>query len=298
MRKKVNVCIIGSNFGSKVHLKAIKKIKNIKIKGICGKKKRNFSKINYYRNWQKMIEETHPDFVIVAVPPNLQVKIIKFLIKKKLIFLAEKPISDNFSQIKKEEGKLKKSKGYINLNFLKIPEIIKLKEIIRSNKFSKIVNIDWHLKSNIKKNGGPILNFYFHLQSVIDYLFEKNKVISFSKTRKFKFEVKYRSSKNIINVNFDPYKKKNFFFLRVNSKFDNITLKNKTYDYHNNFVLLNNHKKINVAKKNKNKSIDSRINLINKIIKDILNNKKLFLKQISINKGMLIHKKIKKFYDY
>ncbi len=81
--RKINVCIIGANFGINVHLKALKKIKNVNILGVAGIKKRKLKNINYYLNWKSMINEVRPSFVIVSVPPNIQMNILKYLAKKK-----------------------------------------------------------------------------------------------------------------------------------------------------------------------------------------------------------------------
>ncbi len=294
--RKINVCIIGANFGIKVHLKALKNIKNVNILGVAGIKKRKLKNINYYLNWKSMINEIKPSFVIVSVPPNIQMNILKYLAKKKINFLAEKPLSTSYKEISLSRKKYF-LKGFIDLNFLKIKKIIKLKQMIASkHKGTKNVTILWNLKANLKKNGGPILNFYFHLQSIIDYLFPRNELLTFSREKLYKFNINYKTSNTLINVLFDPYKNKNYFKLDVKSKKNHTILINRSYDYHENFSIIHNNKIINLNYDSYPKK-DSRIQLVRDIILDIIK-KKNSIKNFSIEKGFSIHQKINRFYDY
>ena len=271
--RKINVCIIGANFGINVHLKALKKIKNVNILGVAGIKKRKLKNINYYLNWKSMINEVRPSFVIVSVPPNIQMNILKYLAKKKINFLAEKPLSTSYKEISLSREK-NYPKGFIDLNFLKIKKIIKLKQLITSkHKGVKKVSILWNLKSDLKKNGGPILNFYFHLQSIIDYLFPRNELLTFSKEKSYKFNINYKTSSTLLNVLFDPYKNKNYFKLDIKSKKNHTILINRSYDYHKNFSIIHNNKIIN-SNNNSHAKKDSRIQLVRDIILDIIKKKK------------------------
>ena len=72
MKKKINVGIIGKNFGQKVILKAFQKNKNLNViafsalrkpeKNIIGKN------IIFYSNWKKMVNNKYIDAVVIASP--------------------------------------------------------------------------------------------------------------------------------------------------------------------------------------------------------------------------------------
>lgn len=111
MKRKITVCIVGGNYGLKVLLPAILRIKNITLKAIATKNKRIDKDIAYYNSWKKMIDECGPDLVLIAVPPKLQSNIIKYLIKNNINFLAEKPLTYNFIDAKKILDKFKKKKN-------------------------------------------------------------------------------------------------------------------------------------------------------------------------------------------
>ncbi len=294
--RKTSVCIIGANFGINVHLKALKMIRNVNILGVAGKKNRRLKNISYYLNWKSMVDEIKPNLVIVSAPPNIQINILKYLTKKKINFLAEKPLSTSYKEVLLYKKKYK-PRGFVDLNFLKINKIDKLKKIISlKHSGEKKVSILWNLKSDLKKNGGPILNFYFHLQSIIDYLFPNNKLNNFSREKSYKFNINYKTNNSLINVVFDPYKKKNYFKLDIKSKKNHTILVNKSYDYHKNFSLVHNNKIINF-KNNSPIKKDVRVYLARDIISDIIK-KKNSIKNFSIRKGFSIHEKINKFYDH
>ena len=100
-----SVAIIGSNFGVKGYLPALKKNKNYKISLICCKSNKTylelikkFPKIKISKNWKEAFNK-NIDTVICSTIPKVQEKIINynFIKKKKIIF--EKPISNNYKKV-------------------------------------------------------------------------------------------------------------------------------------------------------------------------------------------------------
>ena len=192
MNKKV--CIIGVNYSYNVLFNSLKILKQFKVLGVAGKKKREFSsseKFIYYTSWKKMINDLKPDIVVVGTPPLEQEKILKFLLKKKINFMCEKPITNKLFNIKFFE-KLSidtNNKKIIDLNFLTIPAVIKFNSILKKIKITEKdkIEIDWFFKpksSIIKtswkndktKIGGELNNFLFHLLSVVSYFFGDFKI--------------------------------------------------------------------------------------------------------------------------
>ena len=153
MKKKLNVAIIGSNFGLKCYLPVIKKISKLNLKIICSRNidkiqhnLNNINNVEYINNWKKIFEKDI-DIIICAVPPKVQEKILIFnyKFKKKIIF--EKPISSRLNtsaQISKKI-KEKKIKCEVNLTFLFHPLFAKVKNIIKKNRLGKPINyeINW-----------------------------------------------------------------------------------------------------------------------------------------------------------
>ena len=82
-----NIIIFGSNFGSIVHLEAIKKIKNFLKITICSpnikQKKINTNNIEIFDNYKEALKNSY-DSVGIATTPNIQVKICNYIIKKNI----------------------------------------------------------------------------------------------------------------------------------------------------------------------------------------------------------------------
>ena len=138
-----------------------------------------------------MINQLNPSLVVIGVPPLEQEKILEFLLKKKIDFLCEKPISNSNKKINlfKNLSKKNNNKKIIFFNFLSIPAIIKFKEIINKMNLTNddLIQINWFFKpksqddklnwkNNVKKIGGELNNFLFHLLSVIFYFFGNFKI--------------------------------------------------------------------------------------------------------------------------
>ena len=84
--KKINVGIIGRNFGYKVIFKALKNIKAFNVIGFSFKKKKLMSfpgDIKVYKNWKSLISDKKINAVFISSPPKTHKEIIKYSIKKK-----------------------------------------------------------------------------------------------------------------------------------------------------------------------------------------------------------------------
>ena len=73
MKKKINIGIIGRNFGYKVIFKVIKKIKSFNTIAFCFKKSsnlKNYKHIKIYKNWKKILQDKNINAVVIASPPK------------------------------------------------------------------------------------------------------------------------------------------------------------------------------------------------------------------------------------
>ena len=300
------VCIIGVNYSYHVLLQSLKYFNTFKIVGIAGKKNRiKFSSEDflYYTSWKKMINELKPDLVVIGVPPLEQEKILEFLLKKKIDFLCEKPISKSNKKIKLFENLSKKNnnKKIIDLNFLTIPAIIKFKEIINKINLTNddLIQIDWFFKpksqsdkkswkNNIKKIGGELNNFLFHLLSVIFYFFGNFKISCLQNKNSF-YIFLIETKKNKFRLNFYSKSNKNKFLIKIKSKNIIYSLINNSKDYHNNFYIKKNN--FIIFRKNfpKNKS---RIFASRNILSLFLKNDNKFFKETNFQRGLQIQEKI------
>jgi predicted dehydrogenase len=290
MKKIVSVCIIGGNYGLKVLLPAISRIKNVIVKAVAVKNVRSDRGVILYYSWKKMIKECKPDLVLVAVPPKLQSNILSYLINNNVNFLAQKPLTYNFNDAKKILHKFNKKniKAAVDLNFLKIPAISKYKKLLKKYvSLRSSIEIKWLFKSGtlkekkswkniIKDGGGSYLNFGFHLISLIIYLFgdikylkrynRKNKVDYLKGETKKGQSLKIKFSNDCIS--------KNIFSIKsTTTKKKSLVLENRSANYHGNFIIYNknNFKKKNIIFKDiSQNSNNSRIVCSRLVIKDLI----------------------------
>jgi predicted dehydrogenase len=290
MKKIVSVCIIGGNYGLKVLLPAISRIKNVIVKAVAVKNVRSNQKVILYYSWKKMIKECKPDLVLVAVPPKLQSNILSYLINNNVNFLAQKPLTYNFNDAKKIFHKFNKKniKAAVDLNFLKIPAISKYKKVLKKyTDLRSSIEVKWLFKSGtlkekkswkniIKDGGGSYLNFGFHLISLIIYLFgdikylkrynRKNKVDYLKGKTKKGQSLKIKFSNDCISENI-------FSIKSTTTKKKSLVLENRSANYHGNFIIYNknNFKKKNIIFKDiPQNSNNSRIVCSRLVIKDLI----------------------------
>ena len=234
MKKKI--CLIGYNYGKNVLIKSINSINNFNLIGVCGQRARqasHSSKFQYYTSWREMLKKLKPDLVVIAVPPLEQKKILYYLLKNKIQFLCQKPLTNSLTDIYKLSllNKTYRKKNLIDLNFITIPSIIRFKDIIKKIKINKDTQIDikWRFKplsknfsnswkNNKKSLGGEINNFFFHLVSIMYY-----------------FKLILKNSE--VKIVFDPNNDKNLLTINLHGKKFFYKLENKSKDYHNNFLI-------------------------------------------------------------
>ena len=310
MKKKI--CLIGLNYGGNVLIKSINEIKSFNLVGVCGQKDRKLNnppRFNYYVSWRKMIKELKPDIVVIAVPPIEQKKILKYLLSKKIPFFCQKPLTNNIKDINKLFllNKKSKKKNLIDLNFISIPAIIKFRQIVENININHNtqVEVKWNFKplsinlknswkNNKKQMGGEINNFFFHLVSVIYFIFKVKNLIFIKKKKKlFYFQLNIKNSRGYII--FNPSNDKNLFSVKVSKKNLKYNLENKSKDYHNNFVIKKNNK---IIYKNNFLRGKSRICASKKILNLFVKRNKDIEKYVSFAFGLLIQKKIIKLNAY
>jgi predicted dehydrogenase len=300
----MNIALVGSNFGIKGYLPAIKKIKNVKLKIICSrniKKLKNYDLKNiiHVTDWKKIFKD-NIRIVILAVPPKLQEKIITYNLKYKKRIIFEKPISSSYFRSKKlvERIKKKKIKAEVNLTYLNHDLFKKLKYIIDKQILGPTIDfkINWNFishdlnkkikswKTNEKLGGGIKNIFLTHVFSYCQFFFGNLTLRDYStKIVKFKgLNFKNKIFCNVVNQNHLNGKilintKKNGLQshkIKINFKNGHVKLFTKSKDWTKDFTLEvnnKNSKKIKIYKSmNKKLFIDGRSYQIHAMIKDFL----------------------------
>ena len=268
----MNFLIIGSGFGIYGYLPAVYKFTKKIYLNIKYKKKfinrlelKKFSdKIVWYNNIRIIIDDI--DHVVIAKQPKDQFKIVKEIYLKKKIkhFFLEKPLDINPKKSNNFLKFLKKNKLNYSLGLLF--RYLRWYNYIKLNRRSTNFTINWDIKKRKKNNkwkynskqGGGLLKFYgiHFLYLLIDlkyikikkYFFKKNSLkLSFLNTSKFNIDINIKFAKN---DNFEIKTENKTFFKSVNP-FSKKILRNK---------------------------IDPRVSVLQKYLKQNLNNYKNYYK--------------------
>ena len=312
------ILIIGSNFGSKIYLKALFKFKKKFRFYICSpnihKKKIN-ANIVKYESYSKAFNENKFEFVICATKPDIQYKVIQFLSNNKINIkgiLLEKPISPNFKKTKETINVLGKIKipFLVNFTFTELENYKKFKKILHRKTINNF-HYNWKFKQAYFKNyihtwkmnekvGGGLLKYYgIHVFYHLVDLLKLNRNIKFKienvtlKKKKIIFiKINFSHSKINFNLTMDINSNINLHSIISTIKEDRIELVNKQKDWTLGFKLFKNKKFLKFNK-------ESRIKLTKKTIdKLILNYKNLNNKSHLnyINKVLIAHALCERIY--
>jgi hypothetical protein len=303
-----NIIIFGSNFGSIVHLKAIKMTKSFLKISICSPniKKKNIktNNIKIFDDYKDALKNNY-DAVGIATPPKIQKKLCNYIIKKNIkkikYILLEKPIAPKFKETREIITNLKKKKINFLVNFIfenitafkKLIQVLKRKEIIYAEYKWKFKQMYFKNKLNTWKiqsrDGGGLVNYYLiHVFYNLFLFFNKLKIIKIENEKKQKIVSKIKllirgDDKIKIFVEMDINSSKNkhcLFFVTKNEKYNLI---NTSKNWVKNFYLYKNSKKI-YFKYNKN----SREDLTAENYKKLFASK--YLKKEKIKKIIKSHK--------
>jgi len=191
MKNKINLGIIGKNFGYHVIYKSFLKNKNFKILGFSFKsKKTNKLKIpknvKIYFNWRKLILNKKINAIVIATPPSLNAKIIKFAIKHNKHIFCEKPFTCSIQEANYVCKLIEKKNisHMVNYEFVEIDafRFFKNRILKRKLKINKI-DLDWFVnvrrksknswKEDYATGGGIMFNFVCHAIYYLEFLFGK-----------------------------------------------------------------------------------------------------------------------------
>ncbi len=115
----IKVALIGAGKMGISHLSILGANPDVEVVGVCDTSKMvndflsRYAKFNCFTDYQKMIDETKPDAVFVAVPTKFHYAIIKDLLNRKIHVFAEKPFCLTSVQ-GKELVALAASQGVVN----------------------------------------------------------------------------------------------------------------------------------------------------------------------------------------
>lgn len=299
--KKINIGIIGKNFGYKVIYSAVKKIEFYNTIAFSFRKKINFKKNNkiiIYKDWKKMLANKRIKAVIIASPPETHFEIIKEALKKKIHIFCEKPVTKSYKQISQicDLVKKKNIRHFVNFEFPKIKAFEYLKRKIINNLKINKVTVTWAIRINQKnrsswknihtKGGGIFYNYICHSLYYLEYLFGKMILIESNYNLK-------RNSKGIKIKFYNSLKK-----MKILIFFQILSAKSKKTPIHN-IKIFSNRGIISLVSKTENLNDRFSIKKMNKTIfkekaKEEDFRLKPTFKNLKIFKNSIYSKKLKK----
>ena len=266
--KKINVGIIGKNFGYKLIFAVIQRVKEFNTIAFCFKNPSNFktvNKIKIYTDWKKMLSNKKINAVIISSPPETHLEIIKTAIKKKIHIFCEKPVTKSYKQVIQVTNLLKNKKLFhmVNYEFPKIAAFKFFKKNILKKIYIKKIQINWTIKISQQKRsswknfhnkgGGIFYNYICHSIYYLEDLFGDFVIEKLDKNRKknptsIKIKLKNIKKNFIIYVNFKilslKSKQKPIHQIKIFGKNNNFELFSKTESLSDQFILKKSNKVI------------------------------------------------------
>ncbi len=282
MKKKINVGIIGRNFGYKVIYKALKKHRYFNVIGFSFKKKISNlvlpKNIQIYRSWKRLVSNKKIKVIFISSPPNTHNEIINFSLKKNKHIFCEKPVGKSLKELSSICEKLQNKKiiHFVNYEFTQIEAFQEFKKKYFPKIKIKKVKINWSVKTPSKSRskwkvnhsvgGGNFYNYICHTLFYLEDLFGKIKITNsnlINKSNKFELITDFRPENKNINIKliFKTIKKRSelkpqhkIVFHTNRTKF---TLFSKAENLNDQFLLLKNN---NIIFKPQSINFDFRIN--------------------------------------
>ena len=191
MKNKINVGIIGKNFGYNVIYKSFSKNKNFKITAFCHRSKvaeeiKIQKNLKIYSSWKKLILDKEIQAIVIATPPVLHKKITQFAIKNNKHIFCEKPFTTSYKEASIVCNLIRKKKylsHMVNYEFGEIDAFLIFKKKFINNIKVNNIYLNWFIninkrpktswKENHSKGGGAIHNYACHTIYYLESLFGK-----------------------------------------------------------------------------------------------------------------------------
>jgi len=207
----LRIGIAGLGFMGRMHYKCWQRLKGVEVVAVCDDNpnieedtKRavgnvgeteeaiDFSSLQLYRDFEKMLEEAKLDAVSIALPTYLHADYSIKALQAGLNVLCEKPMALNVQDCRRMIAEAKRSGKVLQIGHCVRfwPEYAKAKEIVDSGKYGRVIaatfqrlgaaptwSIDnWFLDE--KRSGGMALDLHIHDTDYVQYLFGMPRAVS------------------------------------------------------------------------------------------------------------------------
>ena len=217
----INVCIIGYGYWGPNLCRNFSNANGYNLSAICDndpKKltnaKKNYPNVKIFRNFKEAVNSNKYQLIVLATPTSTHYALAKFILKKSINLLVEKPLClsikhhNNLNKLAKENN----VKIFIDFPFIFSGSINFVKNIIKNKRFGKLKSIEsYREQAPIRTDTNVLWDLSIHDISILEYLIGTNKFKITSALKK-------------------DYKNKNYSEIQINLKNNkglNIFIKNK-----------------------------------------------------------------------
>ena len=190
----MRIGIIGTGFGSKIHVPGFRRLEDVEVVGIAGHDAKKTEEIaqklgiaRAFSTWQELVADPEIDAVSIATPPYLHAEIARVAIAKGKHILCEKPLAMDVAEAE-ELARLAKEANVTNMvdfEFRVVPHFEVLKEELNAKTIGTInqVHITWLTggrarpgvkfgwQNETRFGGGALMNIGSHVIDYVEWLF-------------------------------------------------------------------------------------------------------------------------------
>tara|TARA_B110000008_G_C16849492_1_gene516198 strand:- start:115 stop:1050 length:936 start_codon:yes stop_codon:yes gene_type:complete len=182
----INVCIIGYGYWGPNLCRNFSNANGYNLSTICDlnnknltKAKKNYPGVNIYKNFKDAIKFNKFDLVVLATPTSSHYSLAKYILKKSINLLVEKPLCLSVKHHLDLNNIAKKNnvKIFIDFPFIFSGSIKYVKNLIDKNKFGKLKSIEsYREQAPVRKDTNVLWDLSIHDISIIKYLLGENKL--------------------------------------------------------------------------------------------------------------------------
>jgi predicted dehydrogenase len=189
---KVRLAIIGSGFGLYGLLPAFQRLPQCQVVGFCAR--RTPRVLDYcqrtavgplFTDWRRMIEETRPDALAIAVVPKHQHAIAQYALRRRIAIFAEKPLAVTLAQARELLRLARRARcaHLVDFIFPEIPAWRAAHAVLRAGRIGNVtqVVVNWSFlsydlrhrrptwKSDPAQGGGALAFYGCHLLHNLEF---------------------------------------------------------------------------------------------------------------------------------
>ena len=180
MKKKFNVLVVGFGYWGPILARNTQANLQFNIYSICDSNPSNLNKARniypnciFYNSFQKALDNSNIDLVIISTPTNSHYKFAKMALIKKKHVLCEKPLSLNLREVKNLISLSKKNKKFLFVDypFIYSESVAFIKNIITKKKLGKaLIYESIREKAPYRKDTNVIWDLGIHDFAILQYL--------------------------------------------------------------------------------------------------------------------------------